>query len=144
MEIVRILIIAKTLGDIKVAGFTEVTIPDITTDAIDYREGTDPPNLTRKLSGLTKYGDLTLKNGITASMELYKWKKQVDDLGANASKARKNLDIILVNPQGGQTAKWSIEQAWPTKYEASALNAEGKEVVIQTMTITHEGITRMK
>ena len=33
------------------AGFSECTIPDATTDAVDYREGTDRPTL-RKLSGL--------------------------------------------------------------------------------------------
>ena len=131
-----------SLGNIKVAGFSEVTIPDTTTDAIDYREGTDAPDLTRKLSGLTKYGDLVLKNGVTATMDLYKWKSQVEQQGAGSPQARKTLGITLIDDQGKETAKWSVENAWPTKYETSGLSAEGKEVLIQTLTITHEGIAR--
>ena len=51
------------------AAFSEVTIGDTTTDAIDYREGNEPTHV-RKLSGLTKYGNVTLKWGITDSMDL--------------------------------------------------------------------------
>ena len=45
------------------AGFSEVMIAETTIDAVDYREGTDPPHV-RKLSGLTKYGtvDISIKN----------------------------------------------------------------------------------
>ena len=35
------------------AGFSEVAIGETMTDAVDYREGTDAPNV-RKLTGLTK------------------------------------------------------------------------------------------
>ena len=44
------------------ADFSEVAIGETTTDAIDYREGTDPMHV-RKLSGLTKFGNVTLKWG---------------------------------------------------------------------------------
>ena len=131
-----------SLGNIKVAGFTEVTLPDAKTNTVDYREGTDAPNLTYKLSGLTKYGDLTLKNGITQSLALYQWKRQVELKGAKAQ--RQNIGISLVDEEGQETAKWDVQNAWPTSYEASGLNAEGNEVVIQTIVIAHEGIERKK
>ena len=41
------------------AGFAEVSLGAIATEAVDYREGTDPTHV-RKLSGLTKYGNVTL------------------------------------------------------------------------------------
>ena len=129
-----------SIGDIGVAGFSEVTIPDSTTDVIDYREGTNAPDLTYKLSGLTKYGDLTLKNGISHSMALYDWKRSVELMGG--LQAQKNITITLYNEEDQETAKWTIDNAWPTKYEASGLNAEGKEVLIQTLTVTHQGIVR--
>jgi len=53
------------IDGIQKAGFAEATIPDSTTDATDYREGTDLPYLQRKLSGLTKYGNITLKRGVS-------------------------------------------------------------------------------
>ena len=54
------------IDGIQQAGFSEVTGFDVTVDPIDYREGTDPTHV-RKLTGLTKYGNVTLKWGITDS-----------------------------------------------------------------------------
>ena len=54
----------------------EVMIGETTNEAIDYREGTDPTHV-RKLPGLTKYGNITLKWGVTDSTELYEWHKKV-------------------------------------------------------------------
>ena len=48
------------------ANFSEVAVGETTTEAIDYREGNEP-NHVRKLSGLTKFGNITLKRGITDS-----------------------------------------------------------------------------
>jgi phage tail-like protein len=122
-------------------GFSEATIPDSTTDPVDYREGTDSP-FQRKLSGLTKYGNITLKKGLTDSMELYNWRKSVEDAGAN--KARKNLSLILVDEEGNDKSRWDIIDAWPTKYSSVGFNAKNNEVVIETLEIVHEGVKRTK
>ncbi len=42
--------------------FSEISGFDVETPPIDYREGSDPPHV-RKLSGLTKYGNITLHRG---------------------------------------------------------------------------------
>jgi phage tail-like protein len=124
---------------INVAAFAEATIPDSTTDPVDYREGTDQPH-QRKLSGLTKYGNITLKKGITDSMDLYNWKKQVEDTGALG--ARKSISLILIDEAGNDKARWEILEAWPTKYSPSGFSAKANEVLIETLEIVHEGVTR--
>ena len=43
-------------------------------EVAEYREGSDP-TAVRKLPGLRKYGNVTLKRGVTADMELFKWFK---------------------------------------------------------------------
>ncbi|MFV1950666.1 MAG: phage tail protein [Nitrospinota bacterium] len=128
------------IDGIQTAAFADATIPDSTTDSVDYREGTDPTH-QRKLSGLTKYGGITLKKGLTDSMELYNWKKQIEQTGA--AKARKNISLILIDEEGNDKARWDIVEAWPTKYDSSDFSAKGNEVVIETLEIVHEGITRV-
>ncbi len=123
------------------AAFSEVTIPDVSTEATEYREGTDPPT-PRKLSGLIKYGNITLKKGITDSLELYNWWKLVETGGA--SKARKNLSLILVDEEDTDKAQWDIIQAWPSKYDSSDFSAKGNEVMVETLEIVHEGVIRVK
>ena len=55
------------------AGFQECGGLDSTVAMIEYREGTDRPNHTRKLAGLTSFSAISLKRGITDSDELYQW-----------------------------------------------------------------------
>jgi phage tail-like protein len=126
---------------IQIAGFADATIPDSTTDSVPYREGTDP-TYERKLSGLTKYGTITLKKGLTDSMDLYNWKKLVEDTGA--INARKSMSLILIDEEGNDKATWEIQQAWPTKYDASDFSAKANEVVIESFDLVHEGVKRTK
>ena len=73
-------------------------------------------------------------------MDLYKWRKQIIDTGAEG--ARKNMAIILIDEAGKDKARWNIVQAWPVKYDPTDFNAKNNEVGIETLEIAHEGFTR--
>lgn len=117
------------------AGFSEVTVPDSTSNVAEYREGNEPIT-PRKLPGLTKYGNITLKWGMTDSLEIYNWRKQVED--GKIKDARKNVAVILWGDEGEPVGRWEFSQAWPIKYDAPDLNAKGNEVSIETLEIAHE------
>jgi len=129
------------IDDITQAGFREVTVPDSTQDPIEYREGNEPIT-ARKLPGLIKYGNVSLKWGITDSFDLYDWRKMVED--GNIKKARKNVAIVVLDDEGNQAARWEFSQAWPTKYDAPDLNATANEIAIETLEIAHEKMERIK
>jgi len=103
----------REIDGITQAGFSECIIGDTTTAYIEYREGNEATT-PRKLSGLTKYGNITLKWGITDAMELYNWQKQV--IGTGAEGARKNMSIVVVDEAGNDKARWDIVRAWPVRY----------------------------
>src|SRR5258706_8823655 len=82
------------IDSITQAGFSEVAIADTTIDAVEYREGTDPPHV-RKLSGLTKYGNITLKWGLTVgagALDLFKWHADVS-AGEGGGKPKKDAVV---------------------------------------------------
>ncbi|QWH88418.1 phage tail protein [Bacillus toyonensis] len=120
------------------AGFSEATGFDASIDVIDYREGNEPIHV-RKLPGLTKFGNIILKWGVTDSMDLYKWHKDV--MIGNVQ--RKNISIIIVDEAGNDKARWEFINTWPTKYDPSDLNAKGTDVAIEMIEIVHEGMTRV-
>ncbi|MBI5025187.1 MAG: phage tail protein [Nitrospirae bacterium] len=122
------------------AGFSECIIGDTTIDSIEYREGNEPTTV-RKLSGLTKYGNIILKWGITDSMDLYNWIKKVIESGAEGE--RKNMSIIIMDEAGNGKVRWDIVNAWPVRYKPSDLKAKGNEVSIETIEIAHEGLIRV-
>jgi phage tail-like protein len=125
------------IDGIQQAGFSEVSGFDVTVDPIDYREGTDPTHV-RKLTGLTKYGNITLKWGVTDSMLLHDWHRQIVD----GDIQRKNIAIVVVDETGADKARWEIVEAWPTKYDPTDLNAKGNDVSIETLEIVNEGVVR--
>lgn len=131
------------IDSIAQAGFSEVMIAETSIDAVDYREGTDPPHV-RKLSGLTKYGNITLKWGLTiggTALDLYNWST---DISAGLIKDRRKKVVIVVQDEAGQdAARFVITDAWPIKYDPSDLNAKGNEVIIELLELANEGIERV-
>lgn len=130
------------IDNLTIAGFSEVAIAETMIEAIDYREGTDPPHV-RKLSGLTKYGNITLKYGIsvgTGSLDLFKWHKAVSD--GDVLEQRKQIKIVVLDEAGQDKTRFVVSEAWPVKYDPSDLNAKGNEVMIELLEFVNEGIER--
>jgi phage tail-like protein len=125
------------IDGIQQAGFTEVTGFDATVEPIDYREGTDPTHV-RKLTGLTKFGNVTLKWGVTDSTALYDWHRQI----VNGDIVRKNVAIVVVDEAGNDKARWTVAEAWPSKYDPVDLNAKGNDVGLELVELVNEGIER--
>ena len=129
------------ISGIQIASFSEASVPDINIETTDYREGTDPV-YKRKLSGLTSYGNLTLKKGITDSMDLYNWHNLVVEKGSGGSGVQKNISLILIDASGGEKIRWNIINAWPIKYETTGLNASSNEVMVETLEVVVEYMVR--
>jgi phage tail-like protein len=122
-------------------GFREVTISDSSQDVVEYREGNHPPRM-RKVPGLIKYGNVTLKWGITDSMALYEWRKAIED--GKTSSSRKNMAVVLMDEAGQEKSRWNFSNAWPTKYDPADLNATANEIAIETLEVAHERMERVK
>lgn len=129
------------IDGISQAGFSEVTIPDVSAEPIEYREGNEATTV-RKIPGLIKYSNIVLKWGITNSLDLYKWFVDIENGKINSS--RKNISILLLDEEGNEATRWNFVQAWPTKYDAPDANAKGNEIAIETLEIAHEGMVRTK
>ena len=119
------------------AAFHEVTGFDSTIDVIEHREGGENTTL-RKLPGMTKYSNIVLKWGVTDDVQLYQWHRSV----VTGEIQRRNGSIVLLNRAGTEVARWNFVRAWPTKYDAPDLNAEGTDVAIETLELAHEGVER--
>jgi phage tail-like protein len=116
------------------AVFSEVTGLESETAVIEYRAGGE--NVVRKLPGLTKFGNIVLKRGITQDAELWNWRKSVVDGDID----RRNGSIVLLDAQRSPVVRWNFYNAWICKWEGPALSAQSNEVAIETMEIAHEGL----
>ena len=119
------------------AGFREASGLDVSQDPIEYREGTEPLT-ARKLPGLNKYSNITLKWGVTTDAELWAWRKKAID----GKVERKTGSIILCDDTGEEKVRWNFREGWPTKWSGPSFNATGNEVAIETLEIAHEGVEK--
>lgn len=126
------------IDGIQQAGFSDVSGFDSSIDVIEYREGNEGTTV-RKLPGLTKYGNVSLKWGITDSMDLYNWHKEA----AAGNIQRKNISVIVIDEAGNDKARWDFVQAWPSKYDAPDFNAKGNDIAIESLELVHEGMARV-
>jgi len=123
------------------AGFREASGLDAANDAVDYRDGDEPTRL-RKLAGLQKFSNITLKRGITTDQDLWKWRSTIMD--GKIKDNSKNGQIIVLDDEGNEAAEWTFTDGWPTKWTGPTFNATANEVAIDTLEITHEGLKRVK
>jgi phage tail-like protein len=116
-------------------GFSEVEAPSGEIEVIEYREGADRVNTARKLPGLAKYPNVTLKRGITGRTDLFEWWKSVRD----GQVQRRNVTITLLDEQRQPVLRWLLRNAWPVKIDGPSLNATANEVAIESLELAHEG-----
>jgi phage tail-like protein len=118
------------------AGFTECTGVTTDTDVIEYREGSDPMLSVRKLAGLRKYTNITLKRGYTQDKSLWEWRKKI----INGVVERRSADIVLLDEARNEVLRWRVRDAWISKWESGPFNAMTSEIAIETIELAHEGI----
>ena len=126
------------IDGLEVGGFSEVTGFDASIDVMEYREG-DMVQTPYKIPGLKKYGNITLKKGLTDSLVMYEWLIT----GVDGPVDRKTITITSLDEAGQDVASWQVINAWPVKYTAPDFNATSSEVAIETIEIAHEGMTRV-
>lgn len=120
-----------------VAAFQEVSGLDSENTPIEYRTGADAINSVRKLPGIEKYPNITLKRGITGSLFLWNWRKEARD-GSGLYPPVRNVVIILQNDRHEPVYKWKLTNAWCCKLTGPTLNATGNEIAVETMELAHE------
>ena len=123
------------IDGLTVAGFAEVGGLTMEQDIIEYREGSDTATV-RKLPGLRKYGNITLKRGYTQNRELWEWRKTTID----GLTERKAGAVILRDEAGEPKLRWEFREGWVSKYEGPALKATANEAAMESIEIAVEDV----
>ena len=92
----------------------------------------------RKMPGIPKYGNITLKRGIMKSdNDFFKW---LNTIKLNKVD-RRDLIISLLNEEHEPVMVWKVANAFPVKIEGPGLKASGNEVAIESIVLAHEGLS---
>jgi phage tail-like protein len=118
------------------AGFQECSGISMSLDVIEYRNGNEKENSPRKLTGLARVSDVTLKRGIIGSLSLYNWINQIRN-GDQA--ALRTVTIQLQNEDHTAIVMtWKLLRARIVKHTTGPLNAKGTDVAMEELTLAYE------
>lgn len=119
-------------------GFQEVSGLGIEITVAEYRNGSEPDNAPRKVTGTYKVPDVTLKRGVVGMLELYKW---VDEVRNGSQDQLHNATIQLKSEDHETTAMtWTLFNARPIKYTGPTLSGKGTDVAIEELVLACERI----
>jgi phage tail-like protein len=143
-------IMHPTLSGFASLGFMTVSGLNITTEVIPYREG-GMNTTTQKMPGQSDFAPITLSQGVAVGKgPLWAWMKQLFTVqqgtgtGTPGKDFRATVDIYVLDhpvtgPRVPVKAAFRVYNAWPTAIAFSDLDAGANAVMMQQLTLAHEG-----
>ncbi len=124
-------------GGSKIA-FTEVSGLNKEMDILEHRVGSSPEFFKRKMPGLQKLGNITLKRGVFINdNEFYDWYNTV----ALNTVQRRDLTISLLDENHEPKVVWKVKDCFIVSLKCTDLKAEANEIAIDTVELANHGFT---
>jgi phage tail-like protein len=118
------------------AGFQECSNIGMEVTVSEYRRGNDKENSVRKITGLNKATDVTLKRGVIGSLNLYNW---LNDIRNGNQSAERTVIIQLQNEDHTEIVQtWKLLRARIIKHVSGPMNAKGTDVAMEELTLAYE------
>jgi phage tail-like protein len=136
----------------ELAGFMEVSGLDGENAVIEYREGNDQkPGSTgafvRKLPGLERYPNVTLRRGIAGDLTLWNLRQKIRDADLSSPEFATTINSVtpaltveLQNESHATVQTWQLHNAWISKLSGPSLNAKSNEIAIESVEVVCERI----
>lgn len=118
-------------------GFSDVSGLGAEITLMEYRQGNDRENWVRKVAGMSKAPDVTLKRGMMGLTNFWDW--------VNVTRTdpthKRNVTIALLDEIGNVVMKWKLLNARPMKWTGPTLAAKGgSDVAMEELVLASEGI----
>jgi phage tail-like protein len=127
-------------GDVKtvVGGFKGMSGMTSETEIIEFKQGND--RVVRKKPGRTTYANIVLERGYTATDDLWKWRKNIED-----GVIDRRAGTITVTDNDGETivAQFNFYEAWPCKWHVPEVDSEQSGMAIEKIELAVEKIERV-
>jgi phage tail-like protein len=118
--------------------FAECSGLGVRLSVISYREGGNS-QVMHRIPGPVEYADITLRCGLTKSLELWEWFLKA----VQGKVERRNVSIVMLESDGVTEAlRWNLINAWPSEWQGPPLNASGSELAIESINLVFESIER--
>jgi phage tail-like protein len=123
--------------DTVLGGFSDVSGLSTEIHVSEYRNGNDIEPHVRKIPGVHKVGDVTLKRGLVNSLDFWAWITQTRQEGVAA---KREVVITLRDETSNPVEKYRLRGVVPLKYTGPTLSAKGAgDVAMEEIVLSVEG-----
>lgn len=127
-----------SIQDVAEARFTECLGLGMRIHPIRYRES-GAGQIVRALPGPVEYAEVTLRYGLTSSIDLWNWLLQ----GARGTVQRRHVSVVMLESDGVREAiRWNLINAWPCQWSGAPLDALGREAAIEELHLAFDSLDR--
>jgi phage tail-like protein len=124
------------LGDI--GHYSEAKGLTGTLDVQEYPEG-GRNDYTHKLPTRIKWGNITLKRGLTHEQNLLAW-----FTSAVVDAAPNSVSLTAFDTYGNVVRTWSLTNAFPVKWTGPDVSAGGTDMMTESLEIAHHGVEALQ
>ncbi len=120
--------------------FTECSGLNVEREVESYKEG-GINGFEHKLPGRLKYGNVTLKRGMTTYDELWGWFHHNAETRQDFFKVqRQEVIVTQLDLTGEPVRQWALNKAYPVKWKGPDFKSDGNQVAVETLEIAHHGL----
>ena len=124
------------IGNTAQALFSELGGLQLETEVFEYSEGGNN-GFVHQLPGRTRVGRITLKQGVVASDELFRWYL---DIAYGKQMSRRNVSVVLFDEAGSELRRWNFLNAYPVRWVGPSLEAGTGTTAVETLELAHDGL----
>ncbi|GHD03063.1 hypothetical protein GCM10007320_62820 [Pseudorhodoferax aquiterrae] len=119
-------------------GFSDVSGIGTELTVAEYRFGNDKENHVRKVAGVHKVSDVTLKRGILNSKTLFDW---IGSARTQGPAAQRSVTITLLDEAQKPVQSWVLRGVIPMKYTGPTLAGKGGgDVAMEEVVLSAEAL----
>jgi phage tail-like protein len=121
--------------------FTEISGISVENQAVVQKLVTsDGKEFEQHQPGQQKWGELTLKKGMTADNSLWKWREEV--ILGQIDSARRNISVTVLDRSYAPLTTFHFYNAWPKKVGGPSLSSKGNDITLEDTIIVYESMSR--
>ncbi len=118
------------------AGFEECGPLSADVAVVEYRNGNEKADAVRKLTGLSRVADVTLRRGLIGSLTLWEWLRAVQE---GDHSALRTVGVSLQDESHAQVVmRWRLLNARPVRWTVEPLSARRSEVAVEELVLAYE------
>ncbi|MFE9692387.1 phage tail protein [Micromonospora sp. NPDC005806] len=140
------------MGGVEVAACRKMSALEGSVHVTKFRAGNSLSSIDESMPGRAEYGNVTFEGGVTDDATFLDWAQKLIDIAHDPTRPkrsteadfRKDIEVRILDLDGTEVRAYKLFHCFVTQFHwISDLMGDGHEVLIETLAVAHEGVSRI-